>query len=74
MWRSSSTPRSRSANGGTPRACTPEPAPVKLPGFTGIDSEYEVPAEPHLVLGPDSGSLAEQVSRVLLEPLEGILR
>jgi bifunctional enzyme CysN/CysC len=45
----------------------------QLPGFTGIDSEYEEPAEPHLVLGPDSGSLAEQVSKVL-ELLEEILR
>jgi bifunctional enzyme CysN/CysC len=45
----------------------------QLPGFTGIDSEYEVPAEPHLVLGPDSGSLAEQVSKVL-ELMEEILR
>ena len=45
----------------------------QLPGFTGIDSEYEVPAEPDLILGPASGSLAEQVSRVL-ELLEESLR
>ncbi len=45
----------------------------QLPGFTGIDSDYEVPARPDLVLGPDSGSLSEQVSSVL-ELLDGILR
>ena len=45
----------------------------QLPGFTGIDSAYEVPAHPDLVLGPGSGTLPEQVSRVL-ELLEGLLR
>jgi bifunctional enzyme CysN/CysC len=45
----------------------------QLPGFTGIDSDYEVPQRPDLVLGPRSGSLSEQVSSVL-ELLEGILR
>ena len=45
----------------------------QLPGFTGIDSAYEVPSDPDLVLGPGSGTLAEQVSRVL-ELLEGLLR
>ncbi len=45
----------------------------QLPGFTGVDSAYEVPARPDLVLGPGSGSLPEQVSSVL-ELLEGILR
>ncbi len=45
----------------------------QLPGFTGIDSDYEVPARPDLVLGPGSGSLSEQISGVL-ELLEGILR
>jgi len=45
----------------------------QLPGFTGIDSTYEVPTSPDLRLGPDSGSLPEQVSRVL-ELLEGLLR
>ena len=44
----------------------------QLPGFTGIDSTYEVPEAPDLRLGPDSGSLPEQVSRVL-ELLEGLL-
>jgi bifunctional enzyme CysN/CysC len=37
----------------------------QLPGFTGIDSDYEVPLSPDLVLGPDAGSVSEQVSRVL---------
>ena len=37
----------------------------QLPGFTGIDSAYEVPTDPDLVLGPGSGTLPEQVSRVL---------
>jgi bifunctional enzyme CysN/CysC len=45
----------------------------QLPGFTGIDSSYEVPAHPDLVLGPGAGTLAEQVSRVL-ELVEGLLR
>src|SRR6202020_2867647 len=37
----------------------------QLPGFTGIDSAYEAPANPDLVVGPDAGSLSEQVSLVL---------
>jgi bifunctional enzyme CysN/CysC len=45
----------------------------QLPGFTGIDSAYEVPSQPDLVLGPGSGSLAEQVSKVL-ELVEGLTR
>jgi bifunctional enzyme CysN/CysC len=45
----------------------------QLPGFTGIDSDYEVPASPDLVLGPGAGSVAEQVSMVL-EMLEGLFR
>jgi bifunctional enzyme CysN/CysC len=45
----------------------------QLPGFTGIDSAYEAPSQPDLVLGPGSGSLAEQVSKVL-ELLEGLTR
>jgi len=45
----------------------------QLPGFTGIDSDYEMPAHPELVLGPDSGSLSEQVATVL-ERLEGFFR
>jgi bifunctional enzyme CysN/CysC len=45
----------------------------QLPGFTGIDSEYEVPANPDLILGPETGSLPERVSRVL-ELLEEFLR
>jgi bifunctional enzyme CysN/CysC len=44
----------------------------QLPGFTGIDSDYEMPANPDVVLGPDSGSLPEQVATVL-ETLEGLL-
>jgi bifunctional enzyme CysN/CysC len=45
----------------------------QLPGFTGVDSAYEVPTSPDLVLGPGSGSLAEQVSAVLTL-LENMLR
>ena len=37
----------------------------QLPGFTGIDAAYEVPASPDLVLGEQAGSVAEQVSAVL---------
>ena len=44
----------------------------QLPGFTGIDSDYEVPARPNLVLAPSSGALTDQVARVL-ELLEGLL-
>jgi bifunctional enzyme CysN/CysC len=45
----------------------------QLPGFTGIDSAYEVPLAPELVLGSEAGSLPERVSRVL-ELLESLLR
>ncbi len=45
----------------------------QLPGFTGIDADYEVPPSPDLVLGTSSGSVSEQVSRVL-ELLERTLR
>jgi bifunctional enzyme CysN/CysC len=37
----------------------------QLPGFTGIDAEYERPENPDLVLGPSSGTISEQISRVL---------
>jgi bifunctional enzyme CysN/CysC len=37
----------------------------QLPGFTGIDSAYEVPTSPDLVLGPETGSLPERISLVL---------
>ncbi len=45
----------------------------QLPGFTGIDSAYEVPAHPDLVVGSDAGSLPEQISLVL-GLLEDLLR
>ena len=45
----------------------------QLPGFTGIDADYEPPPHPELVLGAGSGSVSEQVSRVL-ELLDGLLR
>ena len=45
----------------------------QLPGFTGIDADYEAPPTPDLVLGAGSGSVSEQVSRVL-ELLERTLR
>ena len=45
----------------------------QLPSFTGIDSIYEVPRQPDLVLGPGAGSVAEQVS-IVLELVEGLLR
>jgi bifunctional enzyme CysN/CysC len=45
----------------------------QLPGFTGIDSDYEAPPAPDLVLAPGSGTVSEQVSRVL-ELLERTLR
>jgi bifunctional enzyme CysN/CysC len=37
----------------------------QLPGFTGIDSEYEVPEDAELVLRPSSGTIPEQISLVL---------
>jgi bifunctional enzyme CysN/CysC len=45
----------------------------QLPGFTGIDADYEVPLRPDLVLGPGSGTLPEQVSAVL-DLIESLLR
>jgi bifunctional enzyme CysN/CysC len=36
-----------------------------LPGFTGIDAGYDVPEHADLVLGPDSGTIAAQVSQVV---------
>ena len=45
----------------------------QLPGFTGIDSAYEMPSHPDLVVGPGSGSLSEQVSTVI-ELVEDLLR
>jgi bifunctional enzyme CysN/CysC len=45
----------------------------QLPGFTGIDSDYERPLSPDLVLAPSTGSISEQVSRVL-ELVEHTLR
>jgi bifunctional enzyme CysN/CysC len=44
----------------------------ELPGFTGIDSDYEPPTRPDLVLAPSTGSVSEQVSHVL-ELLEHLL-
>ncbi|HEY1827569.1 MAG TPA: adenylyl-sulfate kinase, partial [Acidimicrobiales bacterium] len=37
----------------------------QLPGFTGIDSPYEVPHNAELSLQPSSGSISEQASQVL---------
>jgi bifunctional enzyme CysN/CysC len=37
----------------------------QLPGFTGIDAEYEIPEDAELVLRPSSGSIAEQISQVI---------
>ncbi len=45
----------------------------QLPGFTGIDSDYQVPLRADLALNPSSGALPEQVAKVL-ELLEGLLR
>ena len=45
----------------------------QLPGFTGIDADYEPPPTPDLVLGAGSGTVSEQVSRVL-ELLQRTLR
>jgi bifunctional enzyme CysN/CysC len=44
----------------------------QLPSFTGIDSTYEPPSNPDLVLTPGSGTIPEQVSSVL-ELVEGLL-
>lgn len=38
-----------------------------LPGFTGVDDPYEVPANPELVLHTDREPVEESVRRVLLE-------
>ena len=37
----------------------------QIPGFTGIDSEYEKPSNAELVLQPSSGTVAEQVGLVI---------
>ena len=37
----------------------------ELPGFTGIDSPYEPPASPELVLTPDDGDPSQQAEQVL---------
>ena len=44
----------------------------QIPGFTGIDSEYEVPDDAELVLRPSTGSISEQISLVL-SLIEGVL-
>ena len=44
----------------------------QLPGFTGVDGAFESPAHPDLVLGPESGTLPDQVA-VVLELVERIL-
>src|SRR5580692_9941122 len=36
-----------------------------LPGFTGIDAEYEAPENAELVLRPSSGTVAEQIALVI---------
>jgi adenylyl-sulfate kinase len=43
----------------------------QLPGFTGIDADYEVPDDADLVLGPDSGTIDEQVAQVVAR-LDGL--
>ena len=45
----------------------------QLPGFTGVGSEFEVPKNPDLVVGPGAGTLSEQVS-IVLELVEGMFR
>jgi bifunctional enzyme CysN/CysC len=37
----------------------------QLPGFTGIDSDYEIPDDAELVLRPESGTVPEQVALVI---------
>jgi bifunctional enzyme CysN/CysC len=37
----------------------------QLPGFTGIDGDYEIPDDAELVLRPTSGTVPEQVAIVL---------
>jgi bifunctional enzyme CysN/CysC len=37
----------------------------QLPGFTGIDAEYEAPDNAELVLRPSSGTVSEQAALVL---------
>ncbi|HEY3844583.1 MAG TPA: adenylyl-sulfate kinase [Acidimicrobiales bacterium] len=37
----------------------------QLPGFTGIDSDYEIPDHAELVLRPESGTVPEQVAMVI---------
>ena len=37
----------------------------QLPGFTGIDADYEAPGNPELVLRPTSGTIVEQIAMVI---------
>jgi bifunctional enzyme CysN/CysC len=62
--RCSSTPRSRRARRATRRASTPGPR-GELTGMTGIDSPYEPPPRPELVLRPGDGPPEVQAERVL---------
>ena len=45
----------------------------KLPGFTGVDAPYEVPAMPDLRIDTDAGTPAESAAR-LADYIEGIVR
>ena len=69
----SSTPRSRSASAAIPRASTPGRARASCPGSPASTPPTRCPGLPDLRLGPDSGSLPEQVSRVLEASLEDLL-
>jgi bifunctional enzyme CysN/CysC len=45
----------------------------QLPGFTGLDAEYEVPEDADLVLRPSSGTVSAQISQVI-SLVDGLLR
>ena len=65
LRRGTTRPRSRSASDATPNVSMRGPGRASPPGFTGIDSTYEVPRNPDSVLELGAGSVAEQVSKVL---------
>ena len=64
-WRSSSTPPSRNANDAIPRVSTERPRSGEIRNFTGIDSAYEPPEDPELVLNTVERSVDEVSDEVI---------
>ena len=52
-------------NPGTPRDFIKKARSGELPNFTGIDSAYEVPENPELILKTDELSVTEAVDKLV---------